>query len=213
MRRKKDDYFDMIFEINEIEQSVEQFEEEEEKKARVLPEHSRYTQAVYDWAKTIVTSVSVVVLLLTFVFRMTYIDGPSMENTLHDGDRVILTNIGYSPEVGDIVAISKGMILEETLIKRIIALEGQTIKIDYDKGQVIVDGAIIDEPYIKDLTRVRSNWEIPYVIPEGFAFVMGDNREISRDSRDFEIGLIDVDNIIGKAQFRIYPFERFGYLY
>ena len=115
---------------------------------------------------------------------------------------------------GDIVAINAENQIEKRIIKRVIAVEGQTLVVDYSKNAVYVDGIKIDEPYVSSLTREPSNpLQIPYVIPEGYVFVMGDNRIISLDSRDKSIGLVSVDDVIGKAQFIFFPLDRFKYLY
>lgn len=177
--------------------------------------HSQATYFVFDWVKAVLVSVVLVVLVMTFLFRIVIIDGSSMENTLLNADKAIITTFNYKPQDGDIVAIAHGGNLNKTIIKRVIATEGQTIEFDFDnnKAQVIVDGVILDEPYIKNLTTEVCDWDIPDVIPEGYVFVMGDNREASLDSRRSAVGLINVDDIIGKAEIIIAPFDRVTYLY
>ena len=138
-----------------------------------------------------------------------------MDNTLASKDKVIVTNFAYTPKDNDIVVISHGAEYSKPIIKRIIATEGQSVKLDYENDRIIVDGVVIDEPYIEGTTfsgKYGDN-EIPDVIPEGKVFVLGDNRRVSLDSRYQEIGLIDEENIIGKAQFVVFPFSEFGYLY
>ena len=202
-------------ELEHIDDDMTELTEQEELVSP--PSHSSVMSLAYDWLKAMIISVMTVVLLLTFVFRLVTIDGSSMENTLYgnenNADKAILTTFNYKPHNGDIVAISHGGNLNETIIKRVIATEGQTLKIDYEKAQVIVDGVILDEPYIKDPTTQPANWDVPEVIPEGYVFVMGDNREVSLDSRNSRVGLIPVDDIIGKAQIVIAPFNRIQYLY
>lgn len=166
------------------------------------------TQSCYEWLHTLILAISVVMLLLTFVFRLVDVDGQSMMDTLFDKDKVIVTNLCYTPECGDVVVISHGQNLNKPIIKRVIATEGQTLSIDFSTGEVVVDGAVLDEPYIKDLTVKQGDAEIPEVIPEGMVFVMGDNRNHSTDSRFTAVGLINEDDIIGKAQFVVYPFDR-----
>ena len=154
----------------------------------------------YDWVRCILFAISVVVVCLIFLFRLVDVEGRSMNNTL-------ATN--------DIVVISHGAEYNSPIIKRVIAVAGQTVKVDYDNDQIIVDGVVLDEPYIEGSTygnNIGDN-EIPEVIPEGKIFVMGDNRKDSMDSRSTKIGLIDVDDVSGKAQFVVYPFDHFGYLY
>lgn len=168
------------------------------------------TQTFFELLHAVIVAIIVVVFLLNFVFRLVDVDGESMMDTLHDNDKVFVTNALYTPADGDIVVISHGQEYEKPIIKRVIATEGQTLKIDFEKGQVIVDGVILDEPYIKETTETKGNTEIPTVIPEGKVFVMGDNRNHSLDSRYHEVGLIDEKDIIGKAQFILFPFNRFG---
>lgn len=169
---------------------------------------------VFEWTNALITALIVVLLLLTFVFRQVTVKGSSMTDTLQNGDRLIVSNFMYTPKNNDIIVISHGNNYSEPIIKRVIATEGQSLTINYDTGEVAVDGVLLDEPYIKGVTRqLRNPLTIPDVIPEGYVFVMGDNREGSLDSRSTEIGLIPVQNIIGKAEFRIYPFSSFGNIY
>ena len=169
----------------------------------------------YDWIRCVLIAVSIVVICLTFVFRLVDVEGSSMDDTLATKDKVVVTNFMYTPKAGDIIVISHGAEYANPIIKRVIATEGQTIKLDYENDRIIVDGIEIDEPYIKG-TTFSDNYgdnKIPEVIPEGKIFVLGDNRQVSLDSRSTEIGLIDEENVIGKAQFVAFPFSDFGYLY
>lgn len=170
---------------------------------------------IYDWVRCIIFAIAIVIVCLTFVFRLVDVSGNSMYDTLSSDDKVIVTNFMYTPKNNDIVVISHGAEYTNPIIKRVIATEGQTLEIDYENDRIIVDGIVIEEPYIDGSTfegNIGDN-EIPYVIPEGKIFVMGDNREVSMDSRSTKIGLIDVDDVIGKAQIVVFPFDHFGYLY
>lgn len=166
------------------------------------------TESCYEWLHTLIFALVVIMLLLTFVFRLITVDGESMMDTLHDRDKVLITNLFYTPEDGDVVVISHGQILDKPIIKRVIATEGENLNIDFQKGEVSVNGVVIDEPYIKDLTTRQGDAEIPEVVPKGMVFVMGDNRNHSTDSRFTQVGLIDKNNIVGKAQFVLFPFDR-----
>ena len=169
----------------------------------------------YDWIRCIIFAISIVVICLTFVFRLVDVEGSSMDSTLASKDKVVVTNFFYTPDNNDIIVISHGAKYENPIIKRVIATAGQTVELDYENNRLIVDGILLDEPYINGTTfgnNIGDN-DIPEVIPEGKLFVLGDNREVSMDSRSTEIGLIDVENVIGKAQFVAFPFSEFGYLY
>ena len=169
---------------------------------------------VFDIFSTVIALFAVVSVIFTFFIRDVNIEGPSMNNTLLNGDKVVLTNFNYTPKSGDVVAINAEDKIGKIIIKRVIATEGQTLKIDYESGQVIVDGVILNEKYISSPTTKSSNfWDIPSVIPDGYVFVLGDNRSISLDSRSSEVQLISKDKIIGKAQFIIFPFNRISYIY
>ena len=160
-------------------------------------------QNLYDFASVLVTAVLAVTVIFTFCFKISAVDGSSMNNTLADGDRVIITARDWNVENGDIVVISQPNIYEKVLIKRVIATEWQTIEINAAEGQVIVDGEVLQEPYIAETTRVQGNMTYPIVVPEGYVFVMGDNRNASTDSRDKFVGLIDTRYIVGEAIYRV----------
>ncbi len=161
--------------------------------------------------------VAIIVLLFSFCFRLTIVDGQSMENTLYDKEYLMVGTAFYTPTQGDIVVVhdtSLEGIYGTPLIKRVIAVGGQTIDIDFDTWTVTVDGVVIDEPYIKldPAFDVRSAWTYPLTLEEDEVFVMGDNRDHSGDSRNASIGPVDERCIVGKAFLRFYPFDRFGIL-
>lgn len=178
---------------------------------------------VFDWLEVLVHAIIAVVICFSFIFRIATIDGPSMNDTLFDGERVIISNLLYEPEVGDIVVISRNKenstdtinAGKTPIIKRIIAMEGQTVRIDFDEGIVYVDDVAIDEPYTKTPTN-RSydiDFKNPVMVPEGCVFVMGDNRNDSLDSRDSSIGdngMIDKRYILGRAVYRVFPLDKIG---
>ena len=149
-----------------------------------------------------------VLLVFSLFFRIIVVSGPSMKNTLIDGDwLVLLGNVLYSePEQGDIIVISKESYDNGTpIIKRVIATEGQTVDIDFVNGHVFVDGVRLIENYINTPTNLFEGVEFPLTVDEGCIFVMGDNRNESKDSRSPEIGLIDTREILGKAFFLVVP--------
>lgn len=149
-------------------------------------------------------------MLLVFMlfFRVVIVSGPSMMQTLQDGDcLILLSNTFYrNPQYGDIVVASKDAYKGgEPIIKRIIATEGQTVDIDFDKGIVYVDGKALDEPYTNTPTYLYEGVKFPLVVEDGCVFVMGDNRGDSKDSRSPEIGQIDRRELLGKAIFLALP--------
>lgn len=167
--------------------------------------------SVFHWISGIVAVLSLFFLVVTFFFRPVTVAGPSMEPTLHNGDRLFVYSLGYTPCRGDIVVIGTPDNSLEPIIKRIIATENQTVDIDYIKEEVFVDGVRIEEDYIKGMTKAAINEiEYPYTVPEGHVFVMGDYRDESRDSRCKTVGAIDEDRIVGRAVLRFYPFSSFN---
>ena len=165
---------------------------------------------ILDYLHDFVTLLSAVLLVLLLLLRIVVVSGGSMKNTLIDGDYIILlSNVFYSdPEQGDIVVASKDSFKNgEPIIKRIIATEGQKVDIDFDAGIVYVDGIALDEPYTLTATNLQEGINFPVEVQEGCVFVMGDNRNGSKDSRNPEIGQIDCREILGKAIFLVFPGE------
>ena len=159
-------------------------------------------------------AIVVILLVMTFFLRQITVKGHSMDDTLQTQDRLVVASFMYEPKNGDIVVVSHGESYNEPIIKRVIATEGQRLQINYENDEVIVDGVVLKEDYIKGRTiKLQNPTAIPDVIPKGYVFVMGDNREDSLDSRSTRIGLIPVENIIGKAFWRVQPFDTFGSLY
>ena len=165
---------------------------------------------VLEWLESIAISIFIVVLVFTFIFRIVIVDGSSMVPTLENGQRLVISHLFYTPKQGDIVVVNSTG-LNKTIIKRVIATEGQTVDIDFDKHTVTVDGKVLDEPYINEPTaRNDGGNTYPFTVPENTIFVMGDNRNESTDSRNAIVGCISIDDVLGKAVFRIYPFSGFG---
>ncbi|WP_298035135.1 signal peptidase I [uncultured Dysosmobacter sp.] len=162
---------------------------------------------LYEWVQALVCSVLTVVVIFTFVIRLIGVEGHSMVPTLQDGDRLlVMTSLLYDDyQYGDIVALRKAAFLDEPIVKRVIATEGQTVDIDFTTGSVWVDGKLLKEDYINELTLLSEGTDFPLTVPEGCVFVMGDNRNHSSDSRDVRLGTVDIRYIIGKAVFLAFP--------
>ena len=151
---------------------------------------------------------AIVVIVFLFCFRIVIVSGPSMRDTLIDGDYLFLASklFYHTPKQGDIIVASKDDFRGgEPIVKRIIATEGQTVDIDFVRGIVYVDGVPLDEPYTLTPTNLQEGAFFPMTIEENCVFVMGDNRNNSEDSRSNEIGLVDVRQILGKAVFILFP--------
>ena len=162
---------------------------------------------LYEWVQALVCSVLAVVLLFPFVVRLIGVDGHSMVPTLQDGDRLLVLNSLWDDDYqhGDIVVLRKDTFMEEPIVKRVIATEGQTVDIDFAAGNVYVDGELLEEDYINEPTYVEEGTEFPLTVPEGSIFVMGDNRNHSSDSRSSDLGTVDTRYVIGRAVFLLFP--------
>ncbi|MDD2956535.1 MAG: signal peptidase I [Oscillospiraceae bacterium] len=167
---------------------------------------------IYDWLGTVVFAVVTVVLAFTFLCRTVGVDGSSMEPTLQNEDRLVISHLFYEPQPGDVVVITQPNSADVPIVKRIIADEGQSVMIDFKEGVVSVDGVVLDEPYISEATHLRRDVQFPVTVPQGCVFVLGDNRNHSLDSRDSGVGMIDKRYILGKVIFRLFPFRSIGTL-
>ena len=166
------------------------------------------TKTILSYLRDFVMLLAGVVLVFSLLFRVVVVSGPSMKNTLYNGDYILLLNntLYTDPQPGDIIVACKQVYHDgEPIIKRIIATEGQTVDIDFAAGIVYVDGQPLDEPYTNTPTNVQEGMQFPLVVNEGCVFVMGDNRNASKDSRSLEIGQIDKREILGKALFLVFP--------
>ena len=181
---------------------------------RVAPRTERKEEGseAYQNVRTLVSVLAVLILLFTFVVRLIVVSGPSMENTLHNRDTMLVWSLGYQPRQGDIIVLTKKSYQEDSIVKRVIALEGQTVDIDYNSNSVWVDGELLVEDYIKEWMRVPSYGDVinHITVPEGCIFVMGDNRNESADSRYPAIGIVDERCVIGRAVMVLYPLSRIG---
>lgn len=165
---------------------------------------------IYDWMQSLVFALIICIIVFVFIFRIVDVSGDSMNPTLLNGDKLVVSDVFYKPKQGDIVIFRKDEYKAEALVKRVIATEGQTIEIDFDRGRVYVDGELLDEPYIAEPTHKQLDFQGPQTVPEGCVFVMGDNRNASSDSRRTQIGMVDERLIVGKVLLRVFPFDSIG---
>ena len=165
---------------------------------------------LYDWIQCILAALIICVLLFVFFIRVIDVVGGSMNNTLFNNDNMLVSGLFYKPKVGDVVVFKKDEYdPNKALVKRVIAVEGQEINMDFANGIVYIDGVAIKEDYITEFTYNKLDFIGPKKVPEGCVFVMGDNRNMSIDSRKSEIGMLDNRLILGKAYFVIYPLSGF----
>ena len=196
-----------------------------EKKEAQKAEGTTFAKELYDIIEILVIAACVVLMLYSFVCRVCIVSGGSMDTTLADRQLVMVSNINYTPDTGDIIVFhqttNESFGLNEPVVKRVIATAGQTIDIDFDTWTVTItdtDGSVsvLDESeymYLKEgYTLLKSDFDYPMEIPEGYIFVMGDNRNHSTDSRSRWIGLVDERRVMGKAILRLTPFSKFGTL-
>lgn len=201
-KRKKESYLARIQRKRRMNAKGE--ERKPKQKRETAPVQSKKRE-VYDWIQTIVAAMVVCIVVFTFFVRIVGVEGRSMVPTLQHGDKLIVSNIGYTPERGDIIILRKDTFMEEPIVKRIIALEGQEVKINFERGIVYVDGLAQEEPYINALTNDEQDFDEPIIVPENCVFVMGDNRNDSTDSRTASLGCVDVRYIIGKVHLIAFP--------
>lgn len=171
--------------------------------------HEKYKRRYRGVLKSTVFSLVVIAaaaaLAAMLLFPVLQINGTSMTESLQDDDVVMALNV-KSYETGDVIAFYFN---NNILVKRVIAGPGDWVDIDKD-GNVSVNGVVLDEPYVSEKSRGLCDIELPYQVPDGRCFVMGDHRETSVDSRNTAVGCVSDDMVIGKILLRIWPLESFG---
>lgn len=185
--------------------------------------------AAFDYVEIFVFATIFVILLMTLCFRLCSVDGPSMNKTLANGENLVISNLFYTPKNGDIIVFHQTNDVRdgnssldrfnEPIVKRVIATGGQYVKLDFDTKKVYVsddeifeesDVILEDYAYFSSGQWYQNTQKTEYYVPEGYLFVMGDNRNNSADSRSAEVGLVDTRRVLGKVVLRITPFSSFG---
>lgn len=186
-------------------------EKKSRKKKEQLPPELQARREAYDWIQSLISALLICVLVFVFVVRVMDVRGSSMVPTLSNGDKLLVSDLFYEPARGDIVVFKKDNYDDnKALVKRVIAVEGDVVNIDFDRGIVYVNGEAVEENYTNAPTNTKIDFIGPQTVPKNCLFVMGDNRNASTDSRDKRIGMVDKRLVIGKALLVIYPFADFG---
>lgn len=169
-------------------------------------------QSWYETLGLVIGALIAIIVLFTLVARLQWVDGSSMYPTLKDREMMLVWRAGYVPRPGDVVLLTQKSDQEESLVKRVVAVGGQTVRIDYEENKVYVEGAALDEPYINredsdPMEERPAGWTEELTVPEGYIFVMGDNRNHSSDSRDPAIGVVAAANVMGNCVLAFPPFR------
>lgn len=186
----------------------------------------RIVSSMLEYVEMFVFSLAIVVVTFMLLFRVCKVSGDSMNNTLTDRESLIVSNLFYEPKNGDIVVFHQTGYLNEPVVKRVIAVGGETVDIDFATMQITVtdkDGIsrVLDEPYAfydkEGNAEIRyfnnpTDFSFPRTVPEGYVFVVGDNRYNSLDSRYKEVGFVDTRRILGRVVFRVFPLDKFGFV-
>lgn len=188
-------------------------------KASPQPPQRSFISNLIDYAEVFVFSICVVILLFTFVARICQVKGPSMQKTLYDGETLVVSDLFYEPKREDIIVFHQTGTYNEPIVKRVIAVGGETVDINFDTMEIKItdkngETFLLDEEAYRYLDTgnyiIRSSYLYPIEVPEGMLFVLGDNRNHSSDSRHYSIGLVDERRVLGKVIFRLSPIDKIG---
>lgn len=161
--------------------------------------------SLQEWMESVAQALAVLLAIFLLFIQPANVSGESMLPTLQDGDKILLRNVLYTPSRGDIVVVDSYSAYQKALVKRVIALAGDTVDIDFESGSVRVNGELLKEDYILEPTHLEGDVTFPLTVPQGCVFVMGDNRNASLDSRSSSVGCIDCQDITGEVFFRLLP--------
>ncbi len=185
----------------------------DEQEQTVSQKSMNMRKEIFEWIQAIVIALVIALLIRSYVFSLIKVNGHSMQPTLYHNERLVVTKLMYTPRQGDVIILDPPAHQQGPYVKRVVAVGGQTIDIDYDNQKVYLDGVELQEDYIKESISSRGNIKLPMRVPENTVFVLGDNRNNSRDSRYRDIGVVPHENIIGKVTIRIWPLDKIGSVY
>ena len=197
---------------------LNEMKEGEREAAEAAPEEVSIVDDLLEWCEAFIMAIFVVILVFIFFLRVVEVSGDSMNDTLTNKDRILISHLDYTPKSGDIVVCNSDG-LDKVIVKRCIGVAGDVVTVNYETGTVTVNGTEMDQSFIKEPMRDENNFdqayrtgdhEYTYTVPDGTIFAMGDNRNHSTDSRWSAVGFISTDDVLGKAVFRILPFGSFG---
>lgn len=208
-------------EKNENVSSVEEVEETVETPEKKAPAAQgrgvRFLASIFDYVEVLVFSVCIVLVAFCLFGRLCRVSGTSMNQTLQHTETLLISNLAGDIESEDIIVFHMTTndptyaYLNEPLVKRVIATGGQTLRLDFDKGEISVDGQVMNDDYVYlDVGHYRNSGVYEATVPEGYLFVMGDNRNNSIDSRSAAIGFVDERRVLGKVVCRLAPFTVFN---
>ncbi len=165
----------------------------------------RFWREIYELFESFAIAIVLVILIFTLLFRIFVVKGPSMLSTLVDGDRIVVSNLFFTPDTGDVIVFSGDYNDGEVLVKRVIGTYGDVVDIA-ENGSVLLNGEVLEEPYLDPGTvTIPRDVELPYTVQKDELFVLGDNRGLSLDSRSSDIGPAETKKVLGKVIFRLFP--------
>ena len=191
-----------------------QSEPQKEPQKEAPQETGSFKLDLYYWMQALAMALIFLILTFTLLGRVIRVEGSSMLPTLHENDLMLLQSVAYTPKQGDVVVLRKPSLMSVPIVKRVIAVGGQHVKVDYANHCVYVDGVALDEPYINEIMQVPINSAqltiLEVDVPEGSIYVLGDNRNHSSDSRHENLGTVDTRYVLGRALWVLVPFSHFG---
>lgn len=170
---------------------------------QLMNEKQKKLISAYEWVDALTLAMLLIVLIYGFVFKVYTAKGTSMYPTVQDGERVFVWSALYKPKAGDVVILDESLAIGDSIIKRVAATGGQLVDMDKQTGEITVDGVPFNSPIKAGNYNIRGDTVFPLTVPDDCVFVLGDNREVSLDSRYSAIGPVLLKNVIGRASFSL----------